>query len=282
MSNSIHTIWFMNTSTTNGGNIMSFIERLKKLFKSLSKLFSSKKKEDKVVGFSYVGLVRSSIYKTISGNKVHLIYIDTEKNGLLQFVDLSDTIRLANKTKVKVEGSPLTLGEGVSAMKIESVIILADPPVENIEKEIEDKAKEEDKEDHKHEDDDPEFTNPEAEVTSFLWKPESDTDPKDVVVVVSADEIRADDLKIEVYSKDGKKLPLREGRKPFGAKRANKKGNHKYARIMFKLQWKAHDFVKYSPLAVYFYINHNGSKKRVKILGNKGVMVKDPLNRVDF
>jgi hypothetical protein len=130
---------------------------------------------------------------------------------------------------------------------------------------------------------DPAMTNLAAEVQSFLWKPESDTNPMVSVIVVSADEIRSDDLHVEIYSKNGRRvLGLKTHKNLYSSGRGNKLPKFKYGRINFKPGHTAERFAQLAPLTVKFYIKLGEEKRYIKCVGKDEVKIKDPTKRLEF
>lgn len=124
----------------------------------------------------------------------------------------------------------------------------------------------------------PPVTNPTGQITSFLWKPVSDTNPKVVVMVVSCDQIRSDDLRVELYDKADKIMKwLKKSKTSPG--RGNQLPQDKYGRINFKVGPTCEDFKKYSPVKVKFYVELNGVKTYVKVQNQEFVLMKKPCQR---
>lgn len=130
---------------------------------------------------------------------------------------------------------------------------------------------------------DPAHSNPNGQVQTFLWKPESDTNPQVSVIVVSADELRSDELKVEILDKNNKEIP---GLIPDKNKYSNGRGNglpgFKYERINYKPGLTDKQFKKFAPLKVKFYLKLASGRKDVKVLNKEFIIVKNPEERVDL
>ena len=125
--------------------------------------------------------------------------------------------------------------------------------------------------------DDPAKSNPNGQVTTFLWKPEADHSPLPVVVV-GCDEIRAADLKMEILGKSGKALKI-EIR---NTGRANKLGHMKYARVHFRPQRSVERLQRSAPIAVRFYHTFTGKKVYVKVRGKDRIRINNTDRRKDL
>lgn len=130
---------------------------------------------------------------------------------------------------------------------------------------------------------DPEVTDPTGGVTSFLWKPVSDTNSKVTVITVSADTIRSEDLRVQCFDKDGTKIPLSEEKNPHSKGRGNQLPGHKFARINFKPGWSATEFKKVAPITVRFQaVLSNGKRASLLVMGKDKIVIKDPTQRLDL
>jgi hypothetical protein len=124
---------------------------------------------------------------------------------------------------------------------------------------------------------DPVKSNPNGQVTTFLWKPEADHSPLPVVVV-GCDEIRAADLNMEILGKSGKALKI-EIR---NTGRANKLGHMKYARVHFRPQRSVEQLQRSAPIAVRFYHTFTGKKVYVKVRGKDRIRINNTDRRKDL
>jgi hypothetical protein len=114
-----------------------------------------------------------------------------------------------------------------------------------------------------------------AKITSFLWKPVSDTDPKVMVVSVSADNINSKDLRMYIEGPKGKPIKGDNDSKVFV--RQNILPGHKYGRINFKYGQKA-DFFKPGTRVVFELV----TGERVLVMDKEYIVVKNPLERLDL
>lgn len=119
----------------------------------------------------------------------------------------------------------------------------------------------------------PDVTNPDGQITSLLWKPVSDTNPKVVVIVVSCDEIRSDDLRVEVYTKTGGLMRSLKNCKTSPG-RGNQLPGDKFGRINFKVGPTFEEFKRYAPVSLKFFVNVGKTKKYLKIQGLDEVKVR--------
>ena len=133
------------------------------------------------------------------------------------------------------------------------------------------KPKPEEKPKEEHSSGEPKRSKVKGEVTTFLWKPVADHS-SNPVVVVGCDDIRSQDLKMEILGKKNK--PLRVDIRVTG--RANKLGHMKYGRINFRPQRTAKQFERSAPLKIRFYHTFTGKKKYVKVRGKDKIIVKKP------
>lgn len=128
----------------------------------------------------------------------------------------------------------------------------------------------------------PPFTDVRSQVSSFLWKPISDTNPRVSVITVSAEAIRSDDLRVQVFDKKGKLLKLDEKKNKYSNGRGNPLPGFKYARINFKPGWTSAQFKRVAPITVQFYVSYLGKKIPVLVLGKTGITIKNPHQRIDL
>lgn len=128
----------------------------------------------------------------------------------------------------------------------------------------------------------PAFSSEKGTITSFLWKPESDTNPKVTVISVSSDTLKAADVRIQIKDKKGKIVKGNEEYNKGGNLRANRLPNHKYGRFNFKPGKKASEFAKLAPLTVSFFVELGGVRLPVKVMGKDSIVVKDPKQRLDL
>lgn len=120
-------------------------------------------------------------------------------------------------------------------------------------------------------------------VTSFLWKPVSDTNPVVSVVTISTDTIRSDDLRLRIFDKNGKLISGTQEKNKY----SNGRGNgplpgHKYARINFKYGKTDKEFSKLAPIKVTFVAVVAGKEYPVTIMGKDSMIIKDPTKRIDL
>lgn len=127
--------------------------------------------------------------------------------------------------------------------------------------------------------DEPAETSLSGEVTSFLWKPESDTNPKVAVIVVSADLIRSEHLKVKILDKDNRPLKVIPDKNKYSLERGNKLPQDKFGRINFKPGPTDKQFLKSAPLKVSFYIDKDGLQTPIKTYGKDFQVIKDPTKR---
>jgi len=127
--------------------------------------------------------------------------------------------------------------------------------------------------------DDPAVTNPSAGITSFLWKPLSDTNPKVTVITVSADEIKSDDLRVRILNKKGKDMEIITVKNKYSTARGNKLPQDKLGRINFKPGLTAEQFMKAAPIKIIFYTEIAGKKSDILTCGNAVVEIKDTTKR---
>lgn len=117
---------------------------------------------------------------------------------------------------------------------------------------------------------DPKKSNPNGKIDSILWKPKADHNPN-AVVVVGCEDVRKEDLKLEILGKSGK--PLKVNIPMTG--RAN--GN----RIHYRPDRTAKDFKKSAPIQLRFYQMVDGKKVIVQFKGKNVLTVTDPTRRKD-
>jgi len=103
-----------------------------------------------------------------------------------------------------------------------------------------------------------------GKITSFLWKPDSDTSGKPVILV-SCDEVPRDELFVEVLN--GKKIPvLLKNNKAFS--RGNRIPGRIYGRISFQTGMSLDAFRQYEqPIYIKFYQIIDGKKVYLNIMG---------------
>lgn len=132
--------------------------------------------------------------------------------------------------------------------------------------------------------DDPEFSDPTAEITTFLWKPVSDTPPRVAVISVSCDKARAEHVKVQIKDNKGRIIPkLVERYNVGGIKRNNPVPGHVFGRFNFKPGPTNSSFVQYAPLTVSFFLEvEPGKRTRMKVMGKKSIVIKDPTQRLDL
>lgn len=123
----------------------------------------------------------------------------------------------------------------------------------------------------------PEVTDPESSVQSFLWKPEGDHTALPVVVV-AADKIKSQDLYMEVLGKSNKVLKV--DIKNTG--RANGLPGFKFARVHFRLNRSGKDLQKSAPLKVRFFVMKGKKKHPVKVLGKTHIVIQKATSRKDL
>lgn len=125
----------------------------------------------------------------------------------------------------------------------------------------------------------PQSTGTIGQITSFLWKPDSDHGGEPVVVV-SCDDVPTNELFIEVFNSNGNPMKSVDSN---AFSRANKLDSHKFARISFRLGVTKKTFKKSVPLKVQFYQVVDG-KKHILSIKNRGTQmtIKDPAKRVEW
>lgn len=116
---------------------------------------------------------------------------------------------------------------------------------------------------------DPKKSNPDGKLKSILWKPKSDHAPHDPVVVVGCDDVRKEDLKLEILGKSGSVLKV--GIRMSG--RAN--GN----RVHFRIDRAAEKFKKSAPIKLRFFQTVKGKKKIVQFKGKDTLTIQSPTRR---
>jgi hypothetical protein len=122
------------------------------------------------------------------------------------------------------------------------------------------------------------------DVGSFLWKPKSDHGA-DSVVVVANDYVNSDDLKIAILDKRKKGI----SNNPDANNQWSRRGNYQaqntqgdrfcFARIHYRLGRSASFYRKRSPIYACFYLDLDGRKERVKVLGKDCVKISNPIKR---
>ena len=137
-------------------------------------------------------------------------------------------------------------------------------------KPLEPKAKEEEKKEKKKAV--PKKSNPNAKITTFLWKPESDNDGK-VVILVKCDGMRPGDIKMELFSSKGTKLKINQNAQPNLAN-----GD----RIHFRPGKVAKSLKKQAPLSVKFFHKLDGKKQYIIIRTRKQIKISAPQKRKDL
>lgn len=130
---------------------------------------------------------------------------------------------------------------------------------------------------------DPKKTKAGAQVQTFLWKPLSDTNPIVSVITVSADDIRSDELFVEILDKSNKVIPnLIPGKNRWSAGRGNGLPGYKYERINFKPGLTDKQFQKHAPIKVKFYTQVGKVKTYVKVMNKDFIKVDKPTQRLDL
>jgi len=134
------------------------------------------------------------------------------------------------------------------------------------------------KEEESSRDEEPSKSKAKGEVTTFLWKPDADYVGNNPVVLAGCDDIRSQDLKMEILGR--KNRPLKVEIKNTG--RANRLGYMKYGRIHFRPQRSVSQFKRSAPLKIRFYHTFTGKKKYVKVRGKDQIVVKHVDKRKDL
>jgi hypothetical protein len=119
-------------------------------------------------------------------------------------------------------------------------------------------------------------------ITSFLWKPDSDTFPKGVVVSVSSDTLRARDVRIKFVDKNGKNIKIKTTFNEGGHLRGNRLPNHKFGRFNFKPGGFPKDFENKAPISVSFTAFIDGIEVPCKVMGKDFIVVKDVHSRLEL
>lgn len=130
--------------------------------------------------------------------------------------------------------------------------------------------------------DEPTETSLDAEVTSFLWKPVSDTSPMVTVITVSCDKARSEHLRIDIKGKNDIPLKIENTKNKYSTFRGNQLPNHKYGRINFKPGLTHQEFSKYTPLKISFYLEIAGVRTNIKVGGKDFIVIKEPKLRKDL
>lgn len=125
--------------------------------------------------------------------------------------------------------------------------------------------------------DEPTVTEPTAQITSFLWKPLSDTSPT-TVIVVGCDKIRSEHLRVELFDGSGKEISGKKTKNP-GSKRGNKENGYKYGRINFKPGKTASQYAALQPIKVRFFVELNGQRYDIKIQNQDFLIISDAKKR---
>lgn len=131
------------------------------------------------------------------------------------------------------------------------------------------------------ENDDPNISNPDSEIRSFLWKPESDHGGG-VVLLVSTDEIKSTDLKVRIRNKNGNEIKINNDANTSWSKRANGLPGFKYERIHFKIGKSSKSFKRNLPILISFYIIVDGVEVDIKVMGRSFIKITDPSRRKDL
>ena len=120
----------------------------------------------------------------------------------------------------------------------------------------------------------PDTTDPTSMVTSFLWKPLSDTNPKVTVVTVACDGIRSEHLFMEVLDSQDVLLAGKTSKNQW-SERGNKLPGCKFGRVNFKPGPTAAKYAKSQPLKVRFFVMLDNVRTDVTIQGKPLATIKD-------
>jgi len=131
------------------------------------------------------------------------------------------------------------------------------------------------------EEEEPAVSDPYGFITSFLWKPESDTTPKGIVISVSSDTLRAEDVRVTLKDSFGKIIKANDKYNMGGLLRGNKLPGHKYGRFNFKPGGSAESYSPSKPLTVSFTLVLNGKSTPIKVMDKFSIEIKDPSKRLD-
>jgi hypothetical protein len=119
-------------------------------------------------------------------------------------------------------------------------------------------------------------------IGTFLWKPDSDTHPKGVVISISSDTLRAQDVRITFTNKNGRKMSIKNTYNAGGHLRANRLAGYKYGRFNFKPGGFPKDYEKGAPITVTFTAIIDGIEVPCKVVGRNQIVIKDVHKRLDL